>query len=191
MSWHGNDNKMFVFMKKLLFLILILFACVFSFADDSDFSQNYEEKVLVPFGSSRKKLLEPKQQISREKSFPFFSKYSFSASQMPGTEISEEEAMKLIGGISENKSVIKKEKFWYWATVVNAAAAGGFSVGCIDVDSTKELGAFGIPAAIFFLGAIATNRISAHYEKKSLQNYNDYVEEYNKRITNHAENITE
>ncbi|WP_296030616.1 hypothetical protein [uncultured Treponema sp.] len=55
----------------------------------------------------------------------------------------------------------------------------------------KELGAFGIPAAVFFLGAIATNRISAHYEKKSLKNYNDYVEEYNKKITNYAENITE
>ena len=178
-------------MKKLLFLILTLFACVFSFADDSDFSQSYEEKVLVPFGSSRKKLPEPKQQIVREKKFPFFSKYNFLASQTPGAEISEEEAMKLIGGISENKSVIKKEKFWYWATVVNAAAAGGFSVGCIDADSTKELGAFGIPAAVFFLGAIATNRISAHYEKKSLQNYNDYVEEYNKRITNYVENITE
>ena len=108
-----------------------------------------------------------------------------------GTEISEEEAMKLIGGISENKSVIRKEKFWYWATVVNAATAGGLSVGCIDADSTKELGAFGIPAAIFFLGAVATNRISAHYEKKSLQNYNDYVEEYNKRIANYVENITE
>ena len=40
---------MFVFMKKLLFLILILFAFIFSFADDSDFSQPYEEKVLVPF----------------------------------------------------------------------------------------------------------------------------------------------
>ncbi|HBP10111.1 MULTISPECIES: hypothetical protein [unclassified Treponema] len=174
-------------MKKLLFLILTLFACVFSFADDSDFSRSYEEKVLVPFGSSRKKLPEPKQQIVREKSFPFFSKYNF----LDGAEISEEEAMKLIGGISENKSVIKKEKFWYWATVVNAAAAGGFSVGCIDADSKKELGAFGIPAAVFFLGAIATNHISAHYEKKSLKNYNDYVEEYNKRITNHAENITE
>ena len=73
MSWHGNGNKMFVFMKKLLFLILILFAGVFSFADDSDFSQPYEEKVLVPFGSSRKKLPEPKQKIVREKSFPFFS----------------------------------------------------------------------------------------------------------------------
>lgn len=174
-------------MKKLLFLILTLFACVFSFADDSDSSKPYEEKVLVPFGSSRKKLPEPKQQIVREKSFPFFSKYNFS----DGAEISEEEAMKLIGGISENKSVIKKEKFWYWVTVVNAAAAGGFSVGCIDADSKKELGAFGIPVAVFFLGAIATNHISAHYEKKSLKNYNDYVEEYNKRITNHAENITE
>lgn len=187
MSWHGNGNKMFVFMKKLLFLILVMFAGVFSFADDSDFSQPYEEKVLVPFGSSRKKLPEPKQRIEREKKFPFFSVYKFS----DGTEISEEEAMKLIGGISENKSVIKKEKFWYWATVVNAATAGGLSVGCIDADSTKELGAFGIPAAIFFLGAVATNRISAHYEKKSLQNYNDYVEEYNKRIANYAENITE
>lgn len=169
-------------MRKFLFLILIQFACVFSFADDSDFVQPCEEKVLVPFGSSRKKLPEPKQRIEREKKFPFFSVYKFS----DGTEISEEEAMKLIGGISENK-----EKFWYWATVVNAAAAGGLSVGCIDADSTKELGAFGIPAAIFFLGAVATNRISAHYEKKSLQNYNDYVEEYNKRIANHAENITE
>lgn len=174
-------------MKKLLFLILIQFACVFSFADDSEFSQPYEEKILVPFGSARKKLQEPKQKIVREKSFPFFSEYKFT----DGTKISEEEAMNIIGGISENKSVIKKEKFWYWATVVNAAAAGGLSVGCIDADSTKELGAFGIPAAIFFLGAVATNRFSAHYEKKSLKNYNDYVEEYNKRITNHAENITE
>lgn len=173
-------------MRKFLFLILIQFACVFSFADDSDFVQPCEEKVLLPFGSSRKKLPEPKQRIEREKKFPFFSVYKFS----DGTEISEEEAMKLIGGISENKSVIKKEKFWYWATVVNAATAGGLSVG-IDADSTKELGAFGIPAAIFFLGAVATNRISAHYEKKSLQNYNDYVEEYNKRIANYVENITE
>ena len=105
MSWHGNGNKMFVFMKKLLFLILILFDFVFSFADDSDFSQPYEEKVLVPFGSSRKKLPESKQKIVREKSFPFFSKYNFS----DRTEISEEEAMKLIGGISENKSVIKRK----------------------------------------------------------------------------------
>ena len=95
-------------MRKFLFLILVLFAFVFSFADDSDFSQPYEEKVLVPFGSSRKKLPEPKQRIEREKKFPLFSVYKFS----DGTEISEEEAMKLIGGISENKSVIKKEKFW-------------------------------------------------------------------------------
>lgn len=174
-------------MRKFLFLILIQFACVFSFADDSDFVQPCEEKVLVPFGSSRKKLPEPKQRIEREKKFPFFSVYKFS----DGTEISEEEAMSFIGGISENKSVIRKEKFWYWATVVNAAAAGGLSVGCIDADSAKEFGAFGIPAAVFFLGAVATNRISAHYEKKSLQNYNDYVEEYNKRIANYVENITE
>lgn len=174
-------------MRKFLFLILIQIACVFSFAVDSDFIQPYEEKILVPFGSSRKKITELKQQIEREKKFPLFSVYKFA----DGTEISNEEAMALIGGISENKAVMKKEKFWYWTTVVNAAAAGGLSVGCIDAGSTKELGAFGIPAAVLFLGAVAANRISARYEKKSLQNYNGYVEEYNKRITNHTENITE
>ena len=143
-------------MKKLLFLILILFACVFSFADDSEFSKSYEEKVLVPFGSSRKKLPEPKQQISREKSFPFFSKYNFS----DGTEISEKEAMKLIGGISENKSVIKKEKFWYWATVVNAAAAGVFSVGCIDADSKKRTWRIRNSCRSFLFGS---NRNKPHF----------------------------
>lgn len=154
--------------------------------------------ILILFSLAKKKFLcllevpekncqNQSSELSVKKSFRFFSVYKFS----DGTEISEEEAMSFIGGISENKSVIRKEKFWYWATVVNAAAAGGLSVGCIDADSTKELGAFGIPAAIFFLGAVATNRISAHYEKKSLQNYNDYVEEYNKRIANYVENITE